>query len=84
MLDVYRTEFGSYPKTYYESAIRQGRILVSDKVVDLEYVIKGGDILTHTVHVSLRKNSMLAPIPPLNITYSSNLIQFSSLSVGQN
>jgi 23S rRNA-/tRNA-specific pseudouridylate synthase len=47
---VYYTEFGSYPKSYYESAIFQGRILVSDQKVDLSYKIKGGDVLTHTVH----------------------------------
>lgn len=50
ILDVYATEFGSYPKSYYESAISQGRILVSDEKVDSSYIIKGGDVLTHTVH----------------------------------
>ncbi|KAL3929837.1 MAG: hypothetical protein SGBAC_012037, partial [Bacillariaceae sp.] len=50
VLDVYATEFGSYPKSYYESAIEQGRILISDQKVDTSFVIKGGDILTHTVH----------------------------------
>eukprot|EP00934_Nitzschia_sp_Nitz4_P006597 Nitzschia sp. Nitz4//scaffold189_size62959//41492//43147//NITZ4_006313-RA/size62959-processed-gene-0.24-mRNA-1//1//CDS//3329539911//6587//frame0 len=50
ILDVYATEFGSYPKSYYESAILQGRILVSDKNVSLDYIVKGGDVLTHTVH----------------------------------
>jgi 23S rRNA-/tRNA-specific pseudouridylate synthase len=50
VLDVYATEFGSYPMSYYESAISQGRILVSDQKVDISYVIKNGDVLTHTVH----------------------------------
>jgi 23S rRNA-/tRNA-specific pseudouridylate synthase len=50
VLDVYHSEFGSYPKSYYESAILQGRILVSDQKVDFSYKIKGGDVLTHTVH----------------------------------
>jgi 23S rRNA-/tRNA-specific pseudouridylate synthase len=50
VLDVYCSEFGSYPKSYYESAIRQGRIQVSSKQVDLEYKLKGQDKLTHTVH----------------------------------
>ena len=50
VLDIYATEFGSYPKSYYESAIQQGRILVSDKKVDTSFVVKGGDVLTHTVH----------------------------------
>jgi len=50
ILDVYAAEFGSYPKSYYESAIIQGRILVSDQKVDTSHIIKGGDVLTHTVH----------------------------------
>ena len=50
VLDVYFSEFGSYPKTYYKNAIQQGRILVSDQKVDETYLIKSGDVLTHTVH----------------------------------
>lgn len=50
ILDVYSTEFGSYPKSYYETAIRQGRILVSDEKVSTSYIVKGGDVLSHTVH----------------------------------
>ena len=50
VLDVYCTEFGSYPKSYYESAISQGRILVSDEIVAFDHILKGNDVLTHTVH----------------------------------
>lgn len=50
LIDVYSTEFGSYPKSYYETAIAQGRILVSDKKVSASYIVKGGDVLSHTVH----------------------------------
>ena len=50
IIDVYSTEFGSYPKSYYETAIRQGRILVSDRKVSTQYIVKGGDVLSHTVH----------------------------------
>lgn len=50
ILDVYATEFGSYPLSYYEAAIQQGRILVSDHKVDTLYKLQGTDILLHTVH----------------------------------
>jgi len=50
ILDVYNDEFGSYPKCYYESAIRNGRILVSGGKVDCNYLVKGGDELSHVVH----------------------------------
>jgi len=50
VLDVYCTEFGSYPPSYYQTAIQQGRILVSDAAVDPSYAIRGHDVLSHTVH----------------------------------
>lgn len=50
ILDVYCSEFGSYPPSYYEIAIQQGRILVSDQKVDCDYKIHGKDVLSHTVH----------------------------------
>jgi 23S rRNA-/tRNA-specific pseudouridylate synthase len=50
VLDVYCSEFGSYPNTYYKAAINQGRIRVSDQQVHLDYKIKGNDVLSHTVH----------------------------------
>ena len=37
-------------QNYYIAAIQQGRILVSDKKVDLSYKIQEKDVLTHTVH----------------------------------
>ena len=39
-----------YIKCYYESAIKEGRILVSGKQVQHDYKIKGGDELSHIVH----------------------------------
>jgi Pseudouridylate synthases, 23S RNA-specific len=50
VLDVYNTEFGSYPKCYYETAIKEGRILVNGEKVDCEYIVKGNDELAHVVH----------------------------------
>jgi 23S rRNA-/tRNA-specific pseudouridylate synthase len=50
ILEIYTTEFGSYPAAYYETAIEQGRILVSDEKVSTSYKIKGKDVLSHTVH----------------------------------
>lgn len=50
VVDIYHEEFGSYPRSYYEAAIKAGRILVSGNKVDCDYKINGGDELTHTVH----------------------------------
>jgi 23S rRNA-/tRNA-specific pseudouridylate synthase len=50
VLDVYHSEFGSYPESYYRCAIEQGRILVSDTRVAPDHKLEAGDVLTHTVH----------------------------------
>jgi 23S rRNA-/tRNA-specific pseudouridylate synthase len=50
ILDVYSTEFGSYPMSYYKIAIQQGRIRVSDNIVPIDYKLQAKDILLHTVH----------------------------------
>ena len=50
ILDVYHQEFGSYPRSYYESAINEGRILVSGKRIACDYLIAQHDELLHTVH----------------------------------
>ena len=51
VLHVYTSEFGAFPKSYYEPAIRQGRILVNGERVALSYQISDNDVLTHTVHM---------------------------------
>ena len=50
ILDIYHKEFGSYPISYYEAAIKEGRILVNNKKVGCDYEIKGNDELVHIVH----------------------------------
>ena len=50
VLDIYENEFGAYPKSYFETAIEQGRILVSEKRVQARYQVKDGDILSHSIH----------------------------------
>ena len=57
VLDVYCTEFGSYPSQYYKTAIESGRILMNGKKVrivddddDDDNLIRMGDFLSHMVH----------------------------------
>lgn len=38
-------------KSYYESAIAQGRILLSDQKVEPTHIIKGGDVLRYVALV---------------------------------
>jgi 23S rRNA-/tRNA-specific pseudouridylate synthase len=61
ILDVYCSEFASYPESYYRHAIPQGRIrvsfhknsrggMVSNNRVDCDHKIQAPDVLHHTVH----------------------------------
>ena len=74
---------GSYPRSYYEAAIKAGRILVSGKKVNCDYKVKGGDELTHTVHrhepavglvdvISNNCNEKLDTYPPVQIVYEDD------------
>ncbi len=48
--EVMITEFVAYDKIYYKNAILNGKILVCDKKVSLNYIIKNGDWITHYIH----------------------------------
>lgn len=50
VIDVFSSEFQSYPRTYYERAIRMGAITVNGMRVDASRVVRGGDVLRHSVH----------------------------------
>ena len=47
---MYSKEFGAYSPEYYEDAIRTGRITVNNKPVSIDYHLKNGDVICHTVH----------------------------------
>lgn len=50
IIDVFESEFGSYPKLYYENAIESGRILVNSKKVGLDHTLKSGEKILHVLH----------------------------------
>ena len=50
LLDVYCTEFGRYPSSYYKAAITTGMIRVSGNIQTPDYCIQSQDVLLHTVH----------------------------------
>lgn len=48
--DVMTKEFVAYDKIYYKKAIEIGKILVRDKKVNLDYIVKNGDWISHSIH----------------------------------
>jgi len=74
VLEVYANEFGSFPKAYYSSAILEGRILVSGRLVDPEYALKSGEEVTHTVHRHEPAVSIYKPPNSVRILYESDTL----------
>jgi tRNA pseudouridine32 synthase len=48
--DVFTSEFGSNPASYYRDAIRLGLITVNGNCVGLDYNLRSGDLIRHIAH----------------------------------
>ena len=62
-MDVFSTEFGAYSADYYRDAIVTGRIVVNNKKVSTDYLLKNGDVICHTVH----RHEPPVPYDPVHI-----------------
>jgi hypothetical protein len=47
---IFQIEFGTYPREYYEEAIRTGTITVNGSRVHTTYIIRNGDKIIHKAH----------------------------------
>ena len=75
---------GSYPPSYYQSAIASGRILICGQQVSSTYKIQRGDELTHLVHrhepavrisnntSTVSNSNILDAPPPIDILYEDD------------
>ena len=54
IIDVLDTEFHSFTKEYYSKAIEEGKILINEKKITNDYILKDNDFLTH---VTIRKEN---------------------------
>jgi tRNA pseudouridine synthase 9 len=50
VLDVFESEFRDRPISYYKHAIETGQVCVDGKVVSPNYVLKNGNLVSHTIH----------------------------------
>ncbi|KAK0644611.1 pseudouridine synthase [Cercophora newfieldiana] len=50
LLDVFASEFRDKPLEYYKSAMTTGQVKVNDKHVGPDYILKNGDLVSHTTH----------------------------------
>ena len=44
------TEFGSQTDEYWHTGITEGNILVNNRKVDVGYILRNSDLITHVTH----------------------------------
>ncbi|KAG0298635.1 hypothetical protein BGZ96_009709 [Linnemannia gamsii] len=50
LIEVFNTEFRDRDNTFYERAIKDGRVKINGETVDKDYIIKNSDIVAHDIH----------------------------------
>ncbi|KND01530.1 RluA family pseudouridine synthase [Spizellomyces punctatus DAOM BR117] len=50
IIEVFAKEFQDKPRDYYEKAICTGKILINNERISLDYVLRNGDLLSHSIH----------------------------------
>ncbi|KAL2264908.1 hypothetical protein VTJ83DRAFT_7418 [Remersonia thermophila] len=50
LIDVFQSEFRDRPIEYYREAMVSGQVAVNGKTVGPHYVLKNGDLISHTTH----------------------------------
>jgi tRNA pseudouridine synthase 9 len=50
LIDVFESEFRDRPVEYYKDAMDSGLVVVNGKAVGSKYVLKNGDLVSHTTH----------------------------------
>jgi RluA family pseudouridine synthase len=67
LLSIFLSEFKAYNESYYTSAIQSGRIQINLKKVDLSYILKNGDSITHKAH----RNEPPVLSTPIRVVFNS-------------
>ncbi|KAK1750794.1 mitochondrial tRNA pseudouridine(32) synthase [Echria macrotheca] len=50
LLDVFESEFRDRPLEYYRACMESGQVVVNGKTVGPDYVLRNGDLVSHTTH----------------------------------
>ncbi|KPM36000.1 hypothetical protein AK830_g10585 [Neonectria ditissima] len=50
LIDIFEAEFRDRPLTYYRESMEKGAIFVNGKAVGPDYVVRNGDLISHTLH----------------------------------
>ncbi|KAK3305392.1 pseudouridine synthase [Chaetomium strumarium] len=50
LVDIFESEFRDRPLEYYRAAMESGQVAVNGKTVGPHYILKNGDLVSHTTH----------------------------------
>ncbi|KAF9426833.1 hypothetical protein BGZ76_002582 [Entomortierella beljakovae] len=50
LIEVFNTEFRDRDNTFYEKAIKDGRIKINGEIVSNDYIVQNSDIVAHDIH----------------------------------
>lgn len=50
LIDIFESEFRDRPLEYYRTSMQKGDIFVNGRCVGPDYVVKNGDLISHTLH----------------------------------
>lgn len=50
LIDIFESEFRDRPVEYYHSSMIRGDIYVNGRVVGPDYIVRNGDMISHTLH----------------------------------
>ncbi|TQS31912.1 hypothetical protein Golomagni_07792, partial [Golovinomyces magnicellulatus] len=50
LIDIFESEFRDRPLEYYRTSMEKGDIFVNGRCVGPDYVVKNGDLISHTLH----------------------------------
>ncbi|KAG0037165.1 hypothetical protein BGZ82_003010 [Podila clonocystis] len=71
LIEVFNTEFRDRDNTFYERAIKDGRIKVNGQIVAQDYIVENSDIVAHDIH---RHEPPVAHLPVKIVRQESGVI----------
>lgn len=50
LIDIFSNEFRDRDEAYYRKSIQEGKVMLNNRIADLDTIVKNGDLITHTIH----------------------------------
>lgn len=68
LIEIFESEFRDRPLEYYRNAMESGEVAVNNQTVGPHYVLRNGDLVTHTLH----RHEPPVTADPIEVLYENN------------